>query len=215
MTHTRKNLYLFLPGTAFVLFITFIHLYSQLAETDLGWLGIHPRQFRWLPTILTYPLIHGGWEHLFNNSAPLLVLITILNYQYPENFSRIFWILYFSSGLGLWLIGASAVHIGASGIVYGLVFFLFLAGILDTRQQSKIFALIIVLLYGSVVWGLLPIDPKISWEGHIAGALSGLSLALIYAKKPQIAQPTPEPKQTWHNSSTFNSPYTYKLKDNE
>jgi membrane associated rhomboid family serine protease len=128
---------------------------------DFNFLGINPRKVTGLPGILLGPFIHSNLKHLFNNSIPLLVLSTSLFYFYRNLRWKVLIYGLLLSGLITWLIGRPAVHIGASGVVYMLAAFLFFKGIF-----SK------------------PIDPKISWEGHTAGFVVGLTFALIFKKIP-------------------------------
>ena len=151
---------------------------------DFNFLGINPRKISGLPGIVLGPFIHSNLKHLFNNSIPLFVLSTSLFYFYRNLRWKVLIYGLLLSGLITWLIGRPAVHIGASGVVYMLAAFLFFKGIFSKQYQLTALSLIVVFLYGGMLWYLLPIDPKISWEGHTAGFVVGLAFALIFKKIP-------------------------------
>ena len=151
--------------------------------------GIYPLHAEGLIGILTGPFIHSGLEHLFNNSVPLLVLSMGLFYFYRSIRWRVVILGVLLTGLMTWLIGRPAMHIGASGVVYMLTSFLFFKGAFSRHYRLMAIALIVVFLYGGFIWYLFPVDPKISWEGHISGFAVGLVLALLLRpKKPPVAR---------------------------
>lgn len=145
--------------------------------------GVLPRHIEGLKGILTAPFIHADWEHLAGNAVPLLVLGAALFYFYREVAWRVLLIIYIMSGFWLWLGGRENYHIGASNIVYGLAAFLFLSGIIRKHIGLIAISLLVVFLYGSMVWGLLPVLPKISWEGHLFGTLAGILCAYSFRKE--------------------------------
>ena len=151
---------------------------------DFNFLGINPRKVSGLPGIILGPFIHSNLKHLFNNSVPLLVLTTSLFYFYRNLRWKVLIYGLLLGGLITWLIGRPAVHIGASGVVYMLAAFLFFKGIFSKQYQLTALSLVVVFLYGGLLWYLLPIDPKISWEGHTAGFVVGLVFALIFKEIP-------------------------------
>lgn len=156
--------------------------------------GILPRTVSGLQGILFSPFIHATLQHLYNNSIPFIVLMGGLFYFYRAVAWKVFLLLFLFSGFGTWLIGREAYHIGASGIVYGLAAFLFFKGIWSGHYRLTAFSLIVIFLYGSLVWGTMPLDPGMSWEGHLCGFLSGLLLAFF------IKQKIPNPiKYEWEN----------------
>jgi membrane associated rhomboid family serine protease len=126
---------------------------------------------------------------LIANSTSFLVLSTALFFFYRKFALRIFILNYFMSGILLWLGGREVWHIGASGIIYGMAAFLLFSGIFRKDLRLLTISLIVVFLYGSFIWGLFPIDPKISWEGHLMGAVSGTILSLIYYKQGPPVHP--------------------------
>jgi membrane associated rhomboid family serine protease len=151
---------------------------------DFNFLGINPRKVTGLPGIVLGPFIHSNLKHLFNNSIPLLVLSTSLFYFYRNLRWKVLIYGVLLSGLVTWLIGRPAVHIGASGVVYMLAAFLFFKGIFSKQYQLTALSLVVVFLYGGLLWYLLPIDPKISWEGHLSGFGIGLVFAFFFKEIP-------------------------------
>lgn len=146
--------------------------------------GIYPLQWEGLQGILFSPFIHGSLKHLFNNSIPLLVLSMSLFYFYKNiRWKVLLWGLLFT-GLLTWSIGRPSWHIGASGIIYMLAAFLFFKGIFSRQYQLTALALLVVFLYGGMLWYLFPINPEISWEGHSSGFLVGFVLSLLFKKNP-------------------------------
>lgn len=182
---------LFFPVVFLVLiwFIKFVEIYLG---TDFIDAGVMPRTVRGLQGILFSPLIHGDWKHLFDNSIPIFLLSFALFYFYRGIAFTIYVFIYFIGGAILWMIGRDAYHIGASGIIYGLAAFLFLSGVIRKVRHLMAMSLLVVFLYGSLIWGLLPFDYEVSWEGHLSGAVVGIALALLYRDQG----PEPE-KPSW------------------
>lgn len=146
--------------------------------------GIYPLKPSGLIGILTGPFIHGSLKHLFNNSAPLFVLSTALFYFYRNIRWKVLVYGLLLTGLLTWLIGRPSLHIGASGVVYMLVAFLFFKGIFSKQYQLTALALVVVFLYGGLWWYVFPIDPKISWEGHLSGFFVGILFAFLFKTVP-------------------------------
>lgn len=144
--------------------------------------GIYPLHIKGLPGILFSPFIHSGYSHLISNSVPFFILLFTLIYFYRKYAYRIFILIFLMSGLCVWLAGREAWHIGASGVVYGLAAFHFTSGVIRNDIRLLTLSVVVVFLYGSMVWGMMPIDPKISWESHLWGAASGVILAVYYRK---------------------------------
>ena len=153
----------------------------------LGRFGITPHTARGLIGIFTLPFLHGNWEHLLSNTIPIIVLGTALYYCYPSLANRVMLITYLGSGLLTWCIGdPSTTHIGASALVYGLNLFLITSGFIRGNRMLIVISLIMVFLYGSFIWGMIPslaIPQNISWEGHLSGALIGILLAIFLRKE--------------------------------
>ncbi len=150
-----------------------------LGQNFIEW-GLFPRTWHGLMGIFTCPLIHSSFAHLFSNSVPLLVLGAMTFYFYrPIAFSVFFWV-YLMSGIWLWAAGREAYHIGASGLVYGFASFLFFSGIFRKERTLMVLSLLVVFLYGSLIWGIFPIYKQISWEAHLLGSLAGFITAFYF-----------------------------------
>jgi len=151
--------------------------------------GLHPRNIDSLFGIFTMPFLHGDISHLFSNSVPLLVLLFSIFYFFPKKAWLILMMTYFMAGTLTWIIGTQGTHVGASGIVYALAFFLVTISVLKQEPKLMAYSLIIIFLYGSIVWGFFPQlfpDKHISWEGHLAGAITGVILAFFYRKEGPV-----------------------------
>ena len=172
--------------TILVAIMWLVKIVETVFDLDFSFLGIKPISAEGLPGILLFHFIHGDWHHLFANTVPILVLGASLYYFYRPIANKILLILMFSTGLITWCMARDGVHIGASGLVYGLTFFLMLSGFIRRDRKLIIISLIVVFLYGSIVWGLYPkyaIENNISWEGHLAGFIMGIVLAFYFRKE--------------------------------
>jgi membrane associated rhomboid family serine protease len=178
----RRKLLLSLAIPAIFLFLAWlVFAAGHLFEFSNRGLGIFPQTLRGLPGILLSPFAHADLKHLVNNSLPILILGTGLFYFYGEIALKVFAINWILTGLFVWLAGRDAWHIGASGLVYGLASFLFFSGIIRRHFRLLALSLLVVFLYGSMVWGMFPFVPSnISWESHMLGAVSGVFLAVMY-----------------------------------
>lgn len=185
----RKKLLLSLiiPGI-FIFLMWLVKIIEVLFEVDFSGFGIYPLSLRGLPGIIFSPFIHSDFKHLFNNSLPLLLLSVALFYFYSEVALKVLFWTYILTGILVWLGGRSAWHIGASGIIYGLASFLFFSGIIRKYFRLIALSLLVVFLYGEMVWGLFPgIYKNVSWESHMLGFVSGIVLAIWYRKEgPQM-----------------------------
>ncbi len=190
----RKKLLLsiFIPGV-FVVLLWLVKIVEVIFDLNFTGLGIYPLSLKGLPGILLSPFIHADFRHLLNNSLPLFFLATALFYFYSEIAIKVSLWTWFLTGLLVWLAGRDAWHIGASGLVYGLASFLFFSGIIRRYFRLIALSLLIVFLYGSMVWGIFPnIYKNVSWESHMLGFVSGILLAIWYRNEgPQ------EPVYEW------------------
>lgn len=166
--------------TMFVGVLWLIKAYELTFGADLGYLGIFPLTLKGTIGIFTSPLIHGDPLHLLSNTFPLILLGVGLFYFYHKIAKRVFLWIYILTGVGVWIIAREAYHIGASGIIYGILSFLFFIGLFNKDNKSMVISLIILFLYGGMVAGLFPSDNKISYESHIMGAFAGLIVAFMY-----------------------------------
>lgn len=144
--------------------------------------GIYPLRLKNLAGILFSPFIHGDMEHLISNTFPVFLLSVTLFYFYRKYAYKIFLLIFFFTGLFVWLVAREAYHIGASGIIYGIAFFLIFSGLIAKNRALIAVSFIIIFLYGSLIWGVLPVDKNISWESHLFGAITGIILALGFSK---------------------------------
>ena len=155
---------------------------------DLAVFGIRPRTVFGLIGIFAAPLLHGNYQHLLSNTFPLLFLGSVLYFFYPKIGGIVFFRGYFLTNLLVWLLSPrDSYHIGASGLVYAITSFLIFFGLIRKDFVSLFIAIIVLLIYGGVfLYGLMPVDPRISWEAHLAGALVGALSAFNLAPKRVI-----------------------------
>ncbi len=170
----------FIPVAAFVLLLWLIKLIEMQSGFLLTEYGVLPRTVEGLKGVITSPLIHGDLKHLVSNSIPLLVLGAVLVYFYKGLAFRVFVWVYLLGGFWLWLGGRESYHIGASGVVYGLTSFLFFSGVFRRDTRLMAISLLVVFLYGGMIWGIFPLFIGVSWEAHLFGGLSGLLIAFVY-----------------------------------
>lgn len=169
-----------------------VYLFEVRMGVNLNHWGIYPRTLKGLRGILTSPFIHGSLTHLYHNTLPLVILSAALFYFYRN----IAWktLLYgmLFTGVLTWVLGRPSFHIGASGLIYLLAAFIFFKGIISKHYRLVALSLGVVFLYGGMVWYVLPIEDGISWEGHLAGGISGFLLAV------GLRAPIPQPvKYAW------------------
>jgi len=170
------------PTVPFVVLLWIIRIIEELFKINLVEFGVHPRNWFGLIGIFTAPLIHGSFNHLMSNTLPLLFLGVGLFYFYKNSSKRVFVLLYILPGICVWFFGRESYHIGVSGLIYGLASFIFFSGIIRRDTRSIALALLVTFLYGGMIWGVLPLDPGISWEYHLFGAVWGVILAFVYRK---------------------------------
>ncbi len=167
---------------AFVALLWVVLAFNWALDLDMQRYGVRPRDARGLIGILVAPLLHGDFAHLLSNSLPLLVLGTVMLHLYPTAAVRVFAAVYLVPGIAVWLFGRDSVHIGASGIAYGLVAYILVAGLLRRDRRAIAASLLVCFMYGALVWGVLPIEPGASWETHLAGSLTGIVCALVFRR---------------------------------
>jgi membrane associated rhomboid family serine protease len=150
-------------------------------KLDLGLerFGVRPRQPAGLPGIVVAPLVHAGFAHLIANSLPLLVLCTAMLHLYPRSALRVLPAVFLGPGMAVWLFAGGGVHVGASGLVYGLVTYIFAAGLIRRDRRAIAASLLVSFMYGALAWGVLPIKPGVSWETHLSAALIGVLMAIM------------------------------------
>jgi membrane associated rhomboid family serine protease len=230
VTDKRKFIHSLIFPLFFLLILWLIKLSENISGTNLTFLGVYPHKLHGSIGILTAPLIHSNLKHLVNNSVPLLILSVGTFYFYRPLGYKVFFLTWLMTGLWVWCGGREAYHIGASGIVYGLAFFLFFSGTFRKIPELAALSLVVVFLYGSMIWGIFPFVPDISWESHLSGGLAGLILAILFRNEgPQpkkydledlpdetddYSNSEIEPENT-KSSNDENIRYLYKKKDEE
>lgn len=182
MNTKEKNRSSFFIPLLFPILLWVVHLISELTNSNFSNLGLLPREWTGLLGIITGPLIHGNFSHLISNTVPLIILGWIVFYFYPKVAYILFIFVYIVTGLLVWIFARQVYHIGASGLVYGFVSFLFFSGLFRRDNKSISLALIIIFLYGGLVWGVLPGAKGISWESHLLGGITGLLAAFLFRK---------------------------------
>lgn len=163
---------------AFVTALWIIQGLNAALDLELQRFGVAPRELAGLPGILVAPLLHGGFGHLIANSLPLLVVGTTMLHLYPDSAAKVLPAVYLGPGIAVWLFARGGVHVGASGLIYGLAAYVFLAGVIRRDRRAIAASLLVAFIYGSLAWGVLPIRPGVSWETHLAAALIGIVLAV-------------------------------------
>ncbi len=166
----------------FVLLMWVFYFLSLLTPFNFYALGIYPRTFHGLIGILFAPLIHGSLLHILSNTFPMLFLGIILFLFYDLIAEKVFYQGYLYTNILVWIFARPAYHIGASGLIYCIASFLIFFGFFRNDLKSIIISLLIILLYGGLVYGILPAQPGVSWESHLMGGVVGFILASALAK---------------------------------
>lgn len=174
------NLKKFFHPLTFVIILVIVFFLIPFIPFSPAILGIIPRDPVGIIGIFTSPLIHANPYHLFSNGISILILGSIMYAFYPKSAPNVMILSYFIPNVIIWLIGRPAPHVGASGLVYGIAFFLFLIGFLRKDFTSTIVSLVVIFFYGSIFFGIIPTNNIVSWEGHLGGALTGISCAILF-----------------------------------
>lgn len=141
--------------------------------------GLIPRQTTGLDGVLGMPMLHGSFSHLISNTPPLILLGTLLSVTATRALLTVNGIIVVVGGGLVWLFGSTAIHIGASGLLFGWFGFLVVRGVVDRSLLTLGVSVLVGVLYGSIVWGVLPGQPGISWESHLFGAIAGAAAAVF------------------------------------
>ncbi|MBP6427028.1 MAG: rhomboid family intramembrane serine protease [Bacteroidia bacterium] len=176
----------------FTVLIWLIEFGAHLSGVRLINLGILPRTTEGLVGIITAPFIHGDLDHILSNTAPLLIVGTGMIYFYKELAYRVMAAIWLMTGFWVWMFARPEWHIGASGLIYGFVCFLFFSGIFRRDTRLTAISLLVTFLYGSLVWGIFPINQIVSWESHLFGSVAGLFTAYYYRSDGPV-----KPKAQW------------------
>ncbi len=169
----------------FVAILWMVEIADQLLFLNrLNQYGIIPRTQDGLRGILFAPFLHGDLAHLMANTIPLITLGWFVMLQETSDFFLVSGVTMLVGGLGVWLFGApNSVHIGASILIFGYLGFLLLRGVFQVNLPSILLSLVVGALYGGLVWGVLPSQPGISWEGHLFGFIGGVVAAYLVGKR--------------------------------
>lgn len=168
-----------------VIFIWLVELLNSLMGHRLNSYGIYPREIETLPGILLWPFLHGNFQHLIMNTTPLMVMGFFVALRGWKTFVKTTLLILIIGGLGVWIFGRSAFHIGASGLVFGFLGFLVTVAIYERNLTTFAIAFFIAFYYGGLIFGILPGDRFISWEGHLFGLLAGIMSARLLAATPK------------------------------
>jgi membrane associated rhomboid family serine protease len=159
-----------------------MHTVNALSGMWFTQFGVIPRSVAGLRGILFSPLLHGNWAHLLANCAPLGVMLGLLAFTRGRSLWPIVGAIWLTSGIVVWLVGRpGSVQVGASGLIYGLAAFLLITAWFQRDLKSAVAAVVVIVLYGGIAWGLLPTRQDVSWEGHVAGAVAGVLIAMFHA----------------------------------
>ena len=183
---------------AILLVIWLVFILEQITGSQWFVYGIAPRKTYALRGILTTPFLHGSWAHLLSNTPPFLVLMAMILFFYPRVAFSALLTIYLGTGVTMWLFadpesmlsafGRTNYHIGASGVVYGMASFLAFTGFFRRNVRAIAISLVIVFYYGGMIWGVLPTQEGVSWEGHLLGALVGIFAAYWFRKRIEEAE---------------------------
>jgi len=187
-TEKAKQNFVFAVKLAAIVVTTIwlVYLIDEMFGLGLRQFGLVPRRINGLIGVITTPLLHASLAHIISNSLPLFVGLTAMLYLYPNSAIKTLPVLYFGTSLLTWFFGRPNLHIGASGLIYGILAYVFVSGLLRRDMRSIGVTLLVYFLYGSMVWGVLPIREKMSWELHLSGAVLGVLLALVYRRWDRI-----------------------------
>ena len=171
--------YAFLLSASFAIVLWLVKIFESVTGFDAVEYGVYPGKLSGLLGILTAPFIHSSPAHLLSNTLPIVILGTTVLYGYPKSARILIPVLFLGTGLGVWLFGRESYHVGASGLAFGMMFFVFTIGVLRWDRRAIGLALVVFFLYGGMVWGVLPGDPQVSYESHLCGAIIGVALAVL------------------------------------
>ena len=171
------------PAILLLLVMWVVFITNVVIPYDLNVWGIHPKQAKGLWGLLFSPILHGGWAHILSNSVPIFIL-TYLLYRYYRPIAlstlAVSWVMV---GVLVWITGMGGVHIGMSGVIYALASFLFFSGLIRKYKPLVGISFFVAFMYGSLIWGVLPLKEGVSWESHLWGGVIGIVLAIFYRKK--------------------------------
>ena len=203
---TRRLRVAFTVALSFALLLWVLKLAEYLSGLDFTQFGIYPRRADGVVGVLCAPFIHASFSHLFANTAPIIVIGTMLLYGYPRAAKVLLPVVYFGSGVTVWLFAREAYHIGASGLAFGMLFFVFTVGVLRRERRTIAISLLVFFLYGGMISGVLPGARDVSFESHLSGALIGVLLAFLLRHR----DPESSRKQySWEHEETESDDYDW------
>jgi membrane associated rhomboid family serine protease len=206
----RRNFRLALKAAlVFIGILWTVFIVDQVFHLGLARFGLRPGSGTGLIGVITAPLLHANFPHILSNTLPLLISATAMLYLYPNSALRVLPAIWIGSGLLAWWIGRPNLHIGASGLIYGMLAYVFIGGILRRDMRSISVSLLVGFLYGSMIWGVLPTRPQMSWEMHLSGALIGGVLAFVFRSWDRV----PVVRYDWEDDDTV--PDWYPEKEHE
>jgi membrane associated rhomboid family serine protease len=203
---TRRLRVAFTIALSFALLLWVLKLAEYLSGLEFTQFGIYPRRAGGLVGVLCAPFIHASFSHLFANTAPIIVIGTMLLYGYPRAAKVLLPVVYLGSGVAVWLFAREAYHIGASGLAFGMLFFVFTVGVLRRERRTIAISLLVFFLYGGMISGVLPGARDVSFESHLSGALIGVLLAfLLRHRDPE----SPRKQYSWEHEETESDDYDW------
>lgn len=189
----------FLLTLAFTTLLWLIYAVVYYCNLNPQSLAVYPGSMAGLIGILSAPLMHGSWEHIAANTLPILLLGSMLLYGYPKSRWYALIIIWLGSGIGVWLFARPSFHFGASGLTHGLLFYLFIIGMLRRDKRSVALLMIAFMMYGGMLMTIFPREQGISYESHFFGAFFGVISALLFRHldpKPAVKHYSWEDEQT-------------------
>lgn len=205
----EKNKRSFIRAARWPLYILFVMWAMEILKHITGLqftsCGILPRYITGLKGVITSPLIHGSYGHLLNNSIPFFIGATLIIYFYQKISFAIIIMIWILTGILVWIFAKPAFHIGASGVVYGMISFIFWAGVFNRDRQSIVLSLIILFLYSGMFYGVLPNQPGVSWESHLLGGFVGILTAYVFRIPKEKEDPwdDDQPSTPYFKEGTF------------
>lgn len=193
---TRRFRIAFIVAFSFALLLWVFLFVGYISGFDFSQFGIYPRRVVGLVGVLCAPFIHASVSHLFANTPPIIVIGTMLLYGYPRASKVFLPVVYLGSGVAVWLFAREAYHIGASGLAFGMLFFVFTIGVLRWERRTIAISLLVFFLYGGMISGVIPGAREISFESHLSGALIGILMAfLLRHRDPE----SPRKRYSWEH----------------
>jgi len=182
------------------LFISLVHLFFELIPADKFSWSIYPRDLSQWYGVFTGHFIHASWNHLLSNITPLFVSLTMIFFFYRSIGWAVYFMIWIITGFAVFMFARSNSHLGASGLVYGLIAFVFFSGVFRRNAKSIVLMIIMTVMYGSYTAGFLPLDEKVSFESHIFGALAGLWTAFVFRDFREHDEEVQKPSWSGENS---------------